>query len=109
VHELGITAEIVALAAAHARGARVRRVVVDIGALTAVLPDAVRFCFDVCAEGTPVEGAQLTINEIPACARCASCRLETVRAHPFGLCPCGAIELEWLTGDELRVRLVEVA
>lgn len=43
---------------------RVRRVVVEIGRETAVLPDAVRFCFGFCAEGTPVEGAELEIVEM---------------------------------------------
>lgn len=41
-----------------------RRVVVEIGRETAVLPDAVRFCFDLCAEGTVVEGAELEIVEL---------------------------------------------
>jgi hydrogenase nickel incorporation protein HypA/HybF len=109
MHELGITAEIVALAAEHAAGSPVRRVVVEIGALTALLPDAVRFCFDLCAEGTAVQGAELTIDEIPARARCLACRVETIRDRPFGLCPCGSTDLEWLSGSELRVRRVEVA
>jgi hydrogenase nickel incorporation protein HypA/HybF len=108
MHELGITAEIVALAAERAAGSRVRRVVVEIGALTAVLPDAVRFCFDLCAEGTAVEGAALTIDEIPARARCLACQVETTRDRPFGLCPCGSLDLEWLAGSELRLRRVEV-
>jgi hydrogenase nickel incorporation protein HypA/HybF len=109
VHELGITAEIVALAAQRAAGSRVSRVVVEIGALTAVLPDAIRFCFELCAEGTPVQGAELAIDEIPARARCRDCRTETIRDRPFGLCPCGSMDLEWLAGSELRVSRVVVA
>jgi hydrogenase nickel incorporation protein HypA/HybF len=64
MHELGITAEIVDIAARYATTDRVRRIVVEIGRETAVLPDAVRFCFDLCAEGTPVQGAELEIVEL---------------------------------------------
>lgn len=64
MHELGITEEILAIAARHAKSERVRRIVVEIGRDTAVLPDAVRFCFDLCAEGTPAAGAELHIIEL---------------------------------------------
>src|SRR5205823_2341871 len=69
MHELGITQEIVALAIEHSGGAKVTRVVVEIGKLSLILPDAVRFCFDVCSEGTAVDGAKLEIVEIPGLAR----------------------------------------
>ena len=49
----------------HAAGAKVNRVVLEIGKLSAVLPDAVRFCFELCSEGTVVEGAELEIIETP--------------------------------------------
>ena len=64
MHELGITEEIVDIAARYAVRDKVRRIVVEIGRDTAVLPDAVRFCFEFCAEGTPVEGAELEIVEL---------------------------------------------
>ena len=52
MHELGIAQEVVALVTERAGGARVTRVVLEIGKLAAVLPDAVRFCIDLCGEGT---------------------------------------------------------
>lgn len=108
MHEVGITQEIVAIAASHARTGRVKRVVVEIGRLTAVLPEAVRFCFEACAEGTPVEGAELDIVEVPGRGRCRACGNEQALDQPFGLCPCGKTEFDWLSGEELRVRCVEV-
>ncbi len=59
MHELGITQDIIAIVADHVGDQRVRRVTVEIGRLAAVLPDAIRFCFDECAAGTCVEGAAL--------------------------------------------------
>jgi hydrogenase nickel incorporation protein HypA/HybF len=35
----------------------------EIGRLSAVVPDSIRFCFDICAQGTPLEGAELEIVE----------------------------------------------
>jgi hydrogenase nickel incorporation protein HypA/HybF len=108
MHELGIAQEVVALVAEHAQR-KVTRVVLEIGKLSAVLPDAIRFCFDVCSEGTVVEGAQLEIMEIPGRARCRACDAEVMLERPFGRCKCGGSDLEWLAGEELRVREYEVS
>lgn len=63
MHELGITRNVVAICAEHAGAAQVMRVTLEIGKLAAVMPDAIRFCFDICAQGTVVEGATLDIIE----------------------------------------------
>lgn len=108
MHELGITQEVVEIVRRRAEGRKVRRVVLEVGRLTAVLPDAVQFCFELCCEGTEVAGAELEIVDIPARARCRACDVVTERDGPFGLCACGSCDLEWLAGDELRVREIEV-
>jgi hydrogenase nickel incorporation protein HypA/HybF len=63
MHELGIAAEVIDLACARSGGARVTRVVLAVGRDTCVLPDAIRFCFELACEGTPAEGARLDIVE----------------------------------------------
>lgn len=65
VHELGITRNVVAICTEQAGGARVTRVRLEIGKQAGVLAESVRFCFDICAQGTPVEGALLEIMEPP--------------------------------------------
>jgi hydrogenase nickel incorporation protein HypA/HybF len=108
MHELGITHEIIAIVSEHARGAKVTRVVLEIGKLSAVLPDAVRFCFDLCSEGTVAEGAELVIIETPGRARCRACGAEIALERPFGRCGCGNTDLEWLAGEELKIKEMEV-
>jgi len=108
MHELGIAQEVVALVAADARG-KVTRVVLEIGRLSAVLPEAIRFCFDLCSAGTVVAGAELDIIEVPGRARCRGCGAEVILERPFGHCECGGSDLEWLSGDELRVKEYEVS
>jgi hydrogenase nickel incorporation protein HypA/HybF len=63
VHELSITRNVVAIVSERAEGQRVTRVRLEIGRLTAVMPDSIRFCFDICAQGTPLAGAELEIVE----------------------------------------------
>lgn len=109
MHELAITQEVVALVSERTGGAKVRRVVLRIGKLSAVLPDAVQFCFEVCCEGTPLEGAALEIVETPGTARCRACGATVTLDRPYGMCTCGAFDLEWLTGEELLIQEVELA
>jgi len=59
VHEAGLTLEMLELVCEKAAGRRVARVILEIGEPSALLPDAVRFCFELCSEGTPAEGARL--------------------------------------------------
>ncbi|MBX5483014.1 MAG: hydrogenase maturation nickel metallochaperone HypA [Myxococcaceae bacterium] len=108
MHELAITDGIVAGICERVGEGRVRRITLEIGALTAVLPDAVRFCFDVCAAGTRCEGAELEIVPVPGRARCRSCHAELQMQGPWALCACGAGDVDILSGQQLLVRTVEV-
>jgi hydrogenase nickel incorporation protein HypA/HybF len=108
MHELSIANAVVEACAERAAGARVLRVRLEIGRLAAVLPDALRFCFDVCAQGTEVEGAELDIMEIQGRAICDSCRRTITLAQPYGYCDCGGL-LRIIAGEELRVKDMEVA
>lgn len=109
MHELGITRNIVAIATEHANGSRVKRVSLEIGQLTAILPDSIRFCFDVCCQETLLEGAKLEIIEIPGLARCRQCQTEVTLEMPFGICPsCGSSDLEIFQGEELKIKELEL-
>jgi len=61
MHELALTQSIVEACVERAEGAQVRRVTLEIGQLAAVMPEALRFCFDVCADGTALKGARREI------------------------------------------------
>jgi hydrogenase nickel incorporation protein HypA/HybF len=108
MHELSIANSVVEICAEQAHGARVRRVTLEIGQLSAVLPEAIRFCFDVCAKDTVVEGAALEIVEMPGQARCLVCGATLDVAVPFGRCTCGSENLELISGQQLKIRQMEV-
>jgi hydrogenase nickel incorporation protein HypA/HybF len=108
VHELALAQEIVDIARRRAGASRVRRVTVRVGVLAAVVPEALRFCFDLACEDTPLSGAALDIVELPARGRCRSCAAESLFDGPWAVCGCGAAEVDWLSGDELVVQSMEV-
>lgn len=108
MHELGITQNIVGIVAGHARGRRVKRVVLEVGALAGVMTDAIAFCFDVVAKGTQLEGARLDIRRIEARAKCRSCGCEFIQDTLFSSCACGSRNVERLSGEELNIKEYEV-
>lgn len=108
MHELGIAMEIAELATARAGGARLRRVVVEVGRLTAVLPDALALAWEALAEGPELAGCSLEIVPVPGRGRCRACGAELALEVPFGRCACGATDLDLVAGEELRLRRLEL-
>lgn len=105
MHEMSITQSVVEICEGHAQGRRVTEVVLEIGALSGVVPDSVEFCFEACTKGTLLDGARLCIVTIPGVGRCAGCGGEAPVASLFDPCPsCGGFALELVSGEELRVR-----
>jgi len=109
MHELAITESLVRAVSERVGDAKVTCVRLAIGRLSGVVPDAVLFCFDVCSAGTPLEGARLEVEEIRARAFCRDCRQETDLEDSIALCTCGSANLELLSGQELKIKEVEVA
>jgi hydrogenase nickel incorporation protein HypA/HybF len=108
MHELSLACSIVDACAERAGKERVLRVTVEVGQLAAVMPDALRFCFDVCTQGTVLEGAELEILEIPGRAVCDDCGRSTALSAPYSLCVCGG-SLRIVGGRELRMKEMEIA
>jgi len=88
---------------------QVKQVWLEIGKLSCVEPDAMKFGFDSVVHGSLAEGAQLQIIWVPGRARCLSC-LHEVEIEQYGdLCPdCGNSQLQVMDGDQLRIKEMEV-
>jgi hydrogenase nickel incorporation protein HypA/HybF len=108
MHELSITQTVVTTVTQRMRDARVRRVRLEIGKLSGIVPDSVRFCFEMVAAGTTCEGAALEIDEPPGRARCRTCEASFETGEVLPLCDCGSADVEVQGGQELRIREVEV-
>ncbi len=108
MHELALIQSIVAAVAARVHPARVDVVRLQIGQLAGMSAEALRFCFDVCARGTALEGAALEIEGIAGRALCRRCGSEIAMESLVDICACGSSELEVVAGEELRIQNVEV-
>ena len=113
MHEMGIALEIIEIVKSSIprdmAGARVQRVHLKIGKLSAIVADSLRFCFEIAAKDTALAGAELAIEEIPVVARCKDCRFVwTIEGPAFSCeqCQSGAIEL--LSGRELDIHSIEI-
>src|SRR4051812_26556441 len=108
MHELGIIQEVIEILTEQVKAietaTKVTRVVLEIGKLSGVLPDAIRFSFELCSEGTLVDGAQLEILETSGLALCRVCNSNLQLDQPYGLCDCGSSDFQWLAGTELKIK-----
>jgi hydrogenase nickel incorporation protein HypA/HybF len=109
MHEMSITQGIVEICENSADGRQVLSVTIEIGELSSVIPEAVEFCFEASVRDSALEGTRLIIERVPALGRCLTCFAEFhVRAY-YDACPsCGNYGVDILTGDELRVKELEV-
>jgi hydrogenase nickel incorporation protein HypA/HybF len=109
LHELAIAESVVQIADRHADGRRVTKVYLKVGHLRQVVPSALAFSFELVAQGTPIEGAQLEMEEVPATGSCQGCG-EKCRLESFPLqCKvCGGFDLDLLEGEELYVESLEL-
>ena len=112
MHELSLAENLLEIIedAARADGfLRVRKVILEIGQLAVVEPEAMRFCFDAVVHGSLAEGAQLEIVEVPGSAWCAPCAVTVPIAEIIAVCPrCGGYPLQATGGKELKLRTLEV-
>jgi hydrogenase nickel incorporation protein HypA/HybF len=109
MHELSIAEAIVAIADRHAAGRRVSRVEVSVGHLRQVVPAALSFAFELVAQGTAIEGAELVLTEVPATGRCWTCGAESrIDGFPLACRSCGGHDLEVIAGEELLVESLDL-
>lgn len=109
MHELSIAGSVVEIASRQANGRRVTKVRMKVGHLRQVVPSALAFSFELVTEGTPVEGAELEMEEIPATGRCRACAEESrFDGFPLQCASCGGFDLEILSGEELLVESLEL-
>jgi hydrogenase nickel incorporation protein HypA/HybF len=109
MHELAITQSVVDAVTERTGSAPVTSVRLRVGTLAGIVPDAMRFCFELVTAGTPLEGAALEFEQPEGRGRCRTCGAEFVLADLILLCDCGSADVEVLTGRELAVASVVLA
>ena len=88
---------------------RVKTVWLEIGALSGVEPEAMRFSFEVVTQGSLADQARLEIVELPGIAWCMPCGREVAVRQLYDECPhCGSHQLQIVGGDQMRIKELEV-
>ena len=109
MHELSVASAVLNTAVKHADGRRVKHVCVHTGALRQVVPESLRFYWEIVARDTECEGATLELVEVAARLHCRDCDREWSPELPVFRCPgCGGSDVEVAAGEELSVDYIEV-
>ena len=112
MHEMSLAESVREIVEGTARAngsSRVTVVRLEIGRLSLVEVDAMRFAFDVVQRGSVAEGARLDIVETDGTAWCMPCSEPVVVARRGDPCPrCGSHQLQVTGGDRMRVLDIEI-
>ena len=112
MHELSICLSMIDLITDQQKQAgfsKVKRVIVEIGALSHIDPEALQFCFGAASRGTVAEDGSLEIRRVAAVAWCHDCLQSVQIAEHGGACPqCGGNKLILQEGDEMKLKELEV-
>jgi hydrogenase nickel incorporation protein HypA/HybF len=114
MHEMGIAVRVVEIAISaippDIEDARIERINMRIGRLTAVVPESLHFCFNIARADTPLARASLVIEETPIVVECNECGAETtIDRPPFACSECGSGLVTVVSGRELEVLSIELA
>jgi hydrogenase nickel incorporation protein HypA/HybF len=113
MHEVSICQHLLDLLDREAKQNKVTRIVrvrLEVGRLSCLEPEALRFAFAAMAPGTIAESAELQIDQPPIRATCQDCGATVVVDMRFGSCAaCGGVRLELHGGAEMRLLEMEAA
>lgn len=113
MHELSISASIVDAVTesiAAYPGAKVKQVRLRLGALSDIVEDSLRFCWELTVKDTPLEGAELAIVSVPVVMHCDKCAADVQLANLQSFrCPrCGEPVIDLRQGREMEIESIEI-
>ncbi|MBF0376378.1 MAG: hydrogenase maturation nickel metallochaperone HypA [Desulfamplus sp.] len=114
MHEMGVAQQMINIALSSIPkdivNPKVEKLNLKIGRLAAVVEDSLRFCFDIIAKDSPLEGAELVVEHVAVKVRCKSCDKTWEVDDPIfscSSCKDGAVEI--ISGRELEIISIELA
>lgn len=108
MHELSIVQNIVQTTEEFAEEhqiQQVKKVVLEVGGLTGVIPKYLHMYYPETVKGTRLEDSELIVEEIEAECFCRNCGEVFKPMHTRGVCPkCNRNDYEVLHGNELLIK-----
>ncbi|MFA9461595.1 hydrogenase maturation nickel metallochaperone HypA [Thiohalorhabdus methylotrophus] len=112
MHEMALCESILDILQEQAKAqrfSRVRTVRLEVGALSCVESEALRFNFEVVTRGSLAEGAGLELIEVAGEAWCLVCAQPVTVGGLLDACPlCGSHQTQVTGGDTLQIKELEV-
>lgn len=112
MHEMSIAEGIVLSLEAEAQKQgfeRVKTVWLEVGVFSGVEVSSLRFAWDVVTQHSILEGAVLDIVEVSGTAWCFDCAENKSIQQRYDACPdCGGNHLQVVSGNELKIKEIEV-
>jgi hydrogenase nickel incorporation protein HypA/HybF len=111
VHELGIAQSVLDIVLEEGRRHALKRISIirlQVGALAAVVPESLTFCFEMVSQDTMAAAAQLIIETVPIVVRCSFCaNVFEVTDHVFICSQCQEPAMDMVSGRDLAVASIE--
>jgi hydrogenase nickel incorporation protein HypA/HybF len=108
MHELSLLENVREILEEHAVSQnfnKVSKVTLEIGKLSCVESEALRFGFDVVMKGSLAENAELIITELNGLGLCQQCGQQSVMETLYEPCAsCGSPDVKILQGKEMKVK-----
>ncbi len=112
MHEIGIMEQTLEIAIQNAKAQnanKIKKMSIDIGKMSGVVPEALKFAFDVVSKNTIAENADLIINDIPVVCYCDSCQQNFSPQEWFFECPnCLQFSNNIIQGKEMKLVSIEI-
>jgi hydrogenase nickel incorporation protein HypA/HybF len=112
MHEMSLAEGILQIVEDHARSGAFRRVtavVLEIGQLSGVEVEALRFAFDAVTRGSVAENAQMQVVSVPGTGWCLGCSRSVTVSQLYDPCPhCGGYQIQVTGGSDMRVKELAV-
>ncbi len=87
----------------------VRKIVVRVGELSGVMPDALQFCFEAIIKETPLDKCQFIIEHVKLNGQCNNCRQKlNIENYVFNCPHCQSTDITVIQGEELDIAYIEV-
>lgn len=112
MHEMSLAEGVIKICEDHAASQgfeRVKTIFLEIGKLSHVEVESLRFCLEAVKRDSVAETATIQIDEIPGEGWCLNCSARVAVAALYEECPhCGSFQVQVTGGNEMRVKELEV-
>ena len=89
---------------------KVSKITLEIGSLSCIEPEALRFGFAVVMKDTLAQTAELDIREVPGLGFCPKCKKQIEMENLYDPCSCCGLPLtEIIQGREMNIKELLVA